>query len=721
MKSARALTPVVLVVLAAGATAYAYLVDGGTVSDADRAMRRADVFPSFRIDDVRSVELEQEGDRLALARSPNNASNWVLTSPRQEKADAGAVEALLRELELAKRLRAVPDSEATGFGSPRVRGKISVGRIEYAFALGGEAPRPDGAAYMRLEGEGAFVVDRALKVQLLRGSNAYRERSLVPYGAGEAATVEVNSPSFGFMLVRKGATFRLGGDRGLRASRAMVDRVFGAIADTRAEAFLDDASATRAMIEPIVTLRITSRDARHPLVRLRLGGTCPTHPGDMVVVREEPSHVCGCIARNVVDDLSKAGRELVDTHVFFARPDEIEELQLESLSAGGPRVDVARRGSGWHERLPQDREIPSSDSDSTNALVGDLANARALEVRPIESGDRLVPQVRVTAVRTGGGVREVIEIGGAGPDGVALARRLDDDAILLLRQEDRQRFEPHPIALQGPAVWPAPIDPATVVAIDDSCGPSAERLEWRDGRWVLRSPVGFAADSAAATELASAFAAVKADAWIAEADDGTFGLAPPAACTVRLTLSSGGSGGRPRSEGIVFGGEARGASYARSLDGRGVFLASTALRAQASRPAIDRGRLRFDLPSLTEVTLVRGTARVVFDGHGGLLVSSATGGEDASTDKMAAALAGLYAHEALHAGSPARGEGFERPTLLIDAIVRDDAGARIDTSVVIGAPTRLGGTEAYFARVSNIDATFAVPRPAVDAILDAWP
>ena len=58
MKPGQAATPVALVVLAAGAAAYAYLADRQTVSDVDRAARRSDVFPSFRVEDVTRIEIE---------------------------------------------------------------------------------------------------------------------------------------------------------------------------------------------------------------------------------------------------------------------------------------------------------------------------------------------------------------------------------------------------------------------------------------------------------------------------------------------------------------------------------------------------------------------------------------------------------------------------------------------------------------------------------------
>ena len=74
---------------------------------------------------------------------------------------------------------------------------------------------------MRVEGEGTFVVGRSLKVQLLRGADAYRDRTLVPYGASDVGRVEMRAPGGGVVaLERRGTAFRVGGTSGLRASRA---------------------------------------------------------------------------------------------------------------------------------------------------------------------------------------------------------------------------------------------------------------------------------------------------------------------------------------------------------------------------------------------------------------------------------------------------------------------------------------------------------------------
>jgi hypothetical protein len=733
LKARNAVTPVALVVLAASAAAYAYLVDRSTVSDADRASRRDDVFPSFRIDEVRRVELVTRSEVLVLERE-SDAGVWAMASPRQETAEPAAVDVLLREMELATRVREVPPTEAPGLDAPRVRGRVAVGSLEYHFSLGADAPRPDGAAYMQVDGEGAFVVGRSLKVQLLRTADAYRDRALVPYSAGEIGRLEARAADGELVLQRQGTAFRLGSAEGLRASRAAVDRVFAALADARAEGFLDEAAAERAVVDSSLTMTITPRDTRRPRVRLLVGGACPGRADDVIVVRTEPTRVSACVAAGSVNALRVTADALVDKAPLFAHADEIEEVRLEALGATGPRVDLARRGTGWHERAPEDRDLGTEEADSATSLVTALAEAQAIDARQAAPADGVAPRARVTIVRTGGGsnATEVVDVAAPNVEGVATVRRLDDGALLRLPGAVARRFEPHPVALHALALWKEPFDPGEVVAIEDSCGPTPQRVELRNRAWVLRTPAGFAADAASVADLADAFAHAKADAWVDESDDGSFGLKRAGACTVTLTLGSSADGGAPRLVGLEFGAETelkgplsehaggeRGV-YARTLGGQAVAVAPEALFAISLRPAIDRSRFRLDLPALTQVVLARGRSRLRLSRAGARLARDEDGGDAGRDDTLEAALAELSAQSAVHAGPPARDEGLDRPTLEITATKRVEGGLVAETRITIGAPTRAGPTPAYFARVSGIDATFALPRRPVDAILEAW-
>ena len=706
MRLRGSVAPIVLIVLALGAAAYAYLVDREHVSDADREARHDRVFPSLRVEDVRRVRLDHARESVVIERqrdADGGDGAWVITAPRRESADAAALDILLRQLESAKRLRVVDDRTARGLDSPRATVVIDVGPVAYHLTLGGDAVRPEGAAYLRVDGEGVFVVDGALKDQLLLGADSYRDRTLVPYGSGAMARVEVRAASgASTALVRSGATFRLAG--GPRVARAAVDRLLSVLSDVRAETFLDDDVADAATKEPAFLVTIAPRDEARPRVELRVGGPCPDAPGTFAVVRTEPSRASACVAKGFVDALGTAPHD-ADPSPFFAHADEMEEVRLEPVGVAGPRVDIARRGAGWHERTPEDRDLSADESDDAGALVLALAGAVASSARAATGNERFEPRWRVTIVRTGTSTGESVELAAPAPDGTVAARRADDGAMLSLAHVVARRFEPHPVALRALSVWQPPFDAASVVSIDDTCGPTPQRLELLDHRWTFRAPAALSADAVTVADLTRVAAHARAEAWIAEDDDGGFGFDSPDACAVHLQLAAPTGDGPGRRVSIAFGSAGDGGFYARTQDDPAVFVASAVLRQTFSRPAVDRSRFRIDPAAMASVTLVRGGVRRVLSFDAG------------SEDALDPALGTFAAQTALHAGPPAAGEGFDRPTLELLAVPRTDGGRPLPIRITVGAATDVDGTSAYFARVSGVDATFAVPSKTIEPLL----
>jgi hypothetical protein len=205
-------------------------------------------------------------------------------------------------------------------------------------------------------------------------------------------------------------------------------------------------------------------------------------------------------------------------------------------------------------------------------------------------------------------------------------------------------------------------------------------------------------------DLTGAIAHAKAAAWIADADDGTFGFGGAAACQVSLGLA-GADGGQAKRDGIVFGAATAGGFFAHTLGDPAVFVAPTVLRQVSSHPAIERRRLRIDPAALTSLVLIRaGQRRIV----------SPDAGDD---EVLLRAVAALYAQVALHAGPATRAEGLDRPQLEILATARADGGGAVDTHLSLGAATRVDEADGYFARVAGLDATFFVPKQVVDSIL----
>jgi hypothetical protein len=269
------------------------------------------------------------------------------------------------------------------------------------------------------------------------------------------------------------------------------------------------------------------------------------------------------------------------------------------------------------------------------------------------------------------------------------------------------------------------VDPGAVVAIDDSCTATPERLDLAGGAWTARGPATFDVDAVAVTDLLSAFSRARADAWIAERDDGTFGFETPGSCAVTLSVAGDADAAELHRVGIVFGrladAEARDVN-AHDVGDPAVFLAPMVLREIASHPAVDRSRFRLDVAQLSRVTLVHGAARLLLvrpPGGGDPLVRAGGAPSDARADTVDAALAALYAQNALHTGPPALAEGLDHPILEVEATPAASAHAA-EIRLTFGAPVHESTLDGYFARASGVDATFLVPRHLVDAILDAW-
>jgi hypothetical protein len=595
VKASQAATPVALIVLAAGFAVYLAVFDRGTVSDADRAARPRDVFPSFRVEDVTRVELDQPGDALVLERDADAGPvvAWRMLSPRRGPADPGAVDALLRELDVAVRVRDVDGSIDAGLATPQVKGVVTLGPLVYRFALGGDTPRPEGAAYLKLDGEGTVVVSRSLRTQLLRPSDAYRPRALVPLRENDVAALRVTRPDgSAFSLERRGAELRLG-PGGLRADRTAADALLLALADARAETFLDDAAGERALGTAVTTLSVdtsSSAPSGQGRVALKIGGVCPTAPRQAVVVRTSPDPMAACVPRSFADALAVDPATLVDAAPFFAHADEIEELRLERAT-GGARVEIARSGSGWHERAPEVRDLSGDEADSATALVDAIVAVRAKPVRASTPADAsFAADGKVTVVRTGGSVTEVLEVSAPQRDGTTLARRVDDGAMLTLPIDAGRRMRPHPVALRAGSLWSPSFDAADIVAIDDGCG-APQRLEWRAGAWTSLGPAGAALDARAVSDLTGALAHARARAWISETDDGTFGLSSRAACHVTFTVARPGDAGTRRMT-LSFG-TADGDGFDAAISGDpAVFVAPGSLRDVVGRSLLEGQRDR---------------------------------------------------------------------------------------------------------------------------------
>jgi len=612
MKRHAATIILVLVAIALGVWLW---TDRDRVTEGERKRRENSVFNAWRREELSRIVIAHDGETIVLERDAKKDAAWRMTSPREERADVGAVERLVTTLEFANVARkASPGTTGTGLETPRANGEIRMGALVTRFALGGPSPRPEGSSYFRIGDEAPVVVSRELATALLAPSDTYRDRTVVPYLSLDLARFEVKHAEGGFVLERANElSFRVA-DRGVLASRRAIDAVWAALAEMRAEAFPKDADADRLTAAPKLTIAMTPKDPSKPPAEIVLGDACPGHPADIVVLRRTPTRVAACAPKGVVDALLAKPDALVSRRPFSVAMDEIEELRLERIApsdagAGAPAaIELARKGSGFHLRAPEDRDLDEAEADAATELVARVADSDAVSVARGGAPFTAAARARVRFAER----EEVVEVG-AVENGRATLRRLADDARLEVTAAVARRFVPRATSYRPRRVLAG--ESRRVVRVLLRCGVAQELVDSGEG-FRLIEPKGYETDGTI-VQLVDAVVRGRIDLWVADEDDGTFGLTPNA-CQMVLGFEGGNA---PVT--ITLGAEGDAGVYGKVDTRPGVFVAPLSLRELMGRIFVSRASLRTEASAIERVRATSGGRPTTLDD--GTLRSVASG------------------------------------------------------------------------------------------------
>jgi hypothetical protein len=421
--------------------------------------------------------------------------------------------------------------------------------------------------------------------------------------------------------------------------------------------------------------------------------------------------------------LSKEAFE--DTHVLGSALDEVVEVKIVD---GEKRLEIARSGNGFKMRAPADKVV---DGDRGNALLGEMLLLRG------ELGD---------APTVGDPIKiRVLSEGGLTPDGqearreeeVSLYRApaKDDGKCVAVRSEDERKLlvpcsALHTFAANDLLVRNLEIlgERAERVSALDVVSPGkTQSLKRKDSNWELVAPTGkgLIADDGLAGELADTLARLTTSRWVAEADDGSFGLAEP-----RLTITAklmASDKAEARTVKLLVGSKTDDGSYGM-LEGAaspGVFIVPKSLEDAASKWLVGRSALRIAIDTVEKVSIAGDDGKVIDLVREGKELKSTSKAANAKqiAAALGAALEDLLPIAAVTIGPAEDYQGFKKPavTLLVrGAPSAGGAGAppNGEFTITIGAGDTFDRMSIYYARRSGVDATFAVPQSVVRQILD---
>jgi hypothetical protein len=687
-----------LAALTVAVAAYVY-VDSGRVTTGEADARKRNLFGAFRRAEISEVVVEQKDGTFHLTRRTDDAGESMFYVDG-ELADQPAVDKLLGVMEFATPERTIDPKTLSrhdmGLDAPRIRVELTMGSLKYRLDVGEPAPLPPGAAFAQVNGEGAKVVSRDLVTELSRPRDVYRGRTLIPYLSSNLSeiSIEGSGGSRQFAKGSWGGWAELRGGAKVRVDRDAFDRLLTSFADVRAESFAPDSQADQALAAAEKKVRLTMVPVEGSRAVLDIGGECPGHADDVVAVKVEPApRKTACVPKGVMEPLSMPADSLVDRHLFSLRTDEIEQAQM---VAGDKHIDLARAGTGWHLRAPSEGAVDNEVGQGFVRRLHDLAGESVVDQgSPSELGLASLRST-TTLTKTGGGdgdvAAEIVELGQPVSGGATYARRKVDGAILKLAPESAEALVPSSFSLRSLKVIDEPAAEVRRIAVD---GGKVRQVIKRSsgGEITIEEPKGMSADAGLASQLVEALSSLRADRWVSDADDGSFGFAEPKA---KYELEVG-----ERKIGLEVGRETSGGAFARRTDQPGVFVLPVAVQRAIETWVIDRSFFMIDPQEVRQIKL---------------------GASTPPADKVETIknnLATLRTEGVVHLGAARKEEGFDKPLLRLSIqLTRTNAPAPITVKLTVGRGDVWRDTSVFYARREGVDATFAIAQSKIKPLLD---
>lgn len=702
------------------------------VTTSEQEARPNNVLAAWRDDDISRIERSSKDGKLVLEKRGSGDAgdkSWFIVEPMLERAEDFAVDKLSGSLEYATWVRRIKPEEvdraAFGLDAPRWVMQIDMGNIHYRLALGKEAVSPAGSAYLEVTGQnvartGIGIVTKELVGELDIAANELRSREVVPYLSTQLSRLVLEGAG-GTRRLRSAdwKGWRFDGMQGdVRVSREALDRVLLQFARTKADKFIDPATAERALAgQQTVRITLTHRDAKRPRAVVEIGGVCPNGGDAVVALRREPDRLAGCAPRNVMPGLSTPADELVDHGLFTLRPDEVEKL---TLVDGARRLEIDRRESGFQMRAPQSASV---DLEAGNHRIEALIAARGSIVDGADTKklDLDPPHGSVTVKSSGINEQEsreeMVLVGTTGTDGAVHVQRKHDGAVLKLSREAARALAADTLLLRSTKIFDHPA--SAFRSVELKLGDVTERLVRGDsGNYVLELPKGFDVDAGLASDLVETLRSLSADRWAAERDDGGFGFDRP---TLEAHVSFAASDSGPPIADLVVGAAASGGAYAMLRGDPAVFVLPNAELEKLRTLLIDRGSFVLVRENTLGVSIEARGKKLELAKEADHFVQK-SGGEPltaARIDQIVDALASMRAEAAIETGPAKPDRGFSKPELTV-RIRRETSGTEARSiSYRIGAGDSWRTVSIHYARAEGIDATFVIARSKVRQLLDA--
>lgn len=710
------------ILLLAVASMIAVVVTHGGVTTGEKEAQGQDLLPAFHADDVKALELEGAGQKLGIERNetPDGGSaSFALVSPVKEPADDTAVNKFLSALSNAHALRPVASGSPVstfGLDQPRLRITAKTDKRTYHLLVGGNAPTPEGACYVQVanadEAPKTVVVDKSVAQDLAVDLDAFRQRGIVSLSQPDVTRITIASPKLNLVLKRStGTSFLIDGEPKTLADRELVSSLFFQVSRLTANRFLSAGDAEAALGPDRAHFEFETKASKQR-VRFEAGGTCPGDPAQLVVVRRSPGTQSACAARELEATLRHSADDFIDRHPFSLHADEVEELDI----SGKNKFILLRKGNAFVLHGSSETPVELEAGNQRIASLLDVTGESVLGQKPSDLGldpAQNTVTLRSSAARDADVVQQVVRVGNTDSAGNLWLYREQDSAVLRVPREVARFFASDSTLLYAKKLTEFGLSSFVSAEILHAAHRQVLRRDAKQNL-QLEEPKGFDPDGVLSSDLIQALGSLAATRFVADRDDGSFGLDKPST-TVRFVSKSESN---PKLEHVLrFGRRTELGAFATMDENGPVFVlprsveetCDTLLLNRAVYPNASDALKSFSLEAPQKHTLQ-------LDRRGERFWPVPAGSfPDDELGELLEAISNLRPEAAVHVGPPLPDEGMSAPVLTLQLV--PTAGAPL--TLTFGAGDSWRSTSVFYLRVSGVNATFVIAQAKVRALSDA--
>lgn len=402
------------------------------------------------VDRITQLTLAQSTAEIECIRT---GTDWTIARPAKARANAAAIDRILRTLGDMQRVESITAAQRRGRGltledygvgeKPRARLTLGNTRTNLTLLLGRDAL--DNILYARFADQDNVLTTKAGILSVLpQNLDDLRDRNLVRGDGSFVSRLEIARPSSGFIQATKkdGQWTMLQPVKGARLNNEKVKKILKLLHEAQVERFIPSVDPGKTGLdEAQATMRITvwtGDDAAGQ--QLLLGRPDPDHKNELFAKLADSECVC-TVKKGILDAFNVKTSELRDSTVF---PMSSGDARLISFHTGERKLEFHRNGDEWQIVAPRHMK---TDAAVMTELLTKLFSIQVEEfVEPVElaSGMGLAPAPRSIEISTGlpadgeapdpkkdTGLRKVLLIGNEVAGGQSFYARFEDESSVL--------------------------------------------------------------------------------------------------------------------------------------------------------------------------------------------------------------------------------------------------------------------------------------------------